>query len=483
MPKSAYPFDDDFLLDSRAARRLYHEHAATQPIIDYHNHLPPADIAGDRVFPNLQRIWLEGDHYKWRAMRSDGVPERLITGDGDDRAKFQAWAETVPRTLGNPLWHWTHLELRRPFAIQRMLDGASAQRIWERGEELLAKKPFSVRGILKQMDVRVVCTTDDPADDLIHHRALAADPAATVRMLPTWRPDRVMAIDDPAAFNAWVDRLGAAADVGIAGFTDLKTALEYRHQAFHDLGCRLSDHGLDTVWAEDFTEDDLARSFSRLRSGQQIDADAAARWRSGWLHLGAVMDHARGWAQQFHIGTQRNNNTRMRLALGADSGFDSIGEADYAKPLARFLDRLDRDDRLARTILYNSNPRDNAMLASMCGNFQDGSTPAKIQFGAAWWFLDQKDGIERHLDALESLCLMSRWVGMLTDSRSFLSFTRHEYFRRILCARLGRRIEAGELPRDIALVGRLVEDVSYGNAERWFGFQATTPKAKKRRAS
>jgi glucuronate isomerase len=460
---------DDFLLSTPQARALYHGHAEHQPIVDYHCHLPPDRIASDQPFANLTDIWLGGDHYKWRAMRANGIDERCITGDAGDREKFAAWAETVPRCLRNPLYHWTHLELRRPFGISdRLLGPDTAQDIWDRCNAKLARADFSPRGIMTRMNVTVVCTTDDPVDDLIHHQAIAAS-GFGVQVRPTWRPDKGLLVDRPDLFNPWLDRLGAAAGVAIHTWEDFQHALAVRHRFFHATGCRLSDHGLDTVYAEDYTLAEIATIFAAARKGQAADPQATARFRSAMLYEGACMDHAAGWVQQFHIGAIRNTNSRA-AARGPDLGYDSIGEADYAAPLARLLDRLDRGDRLARTILYNLNPRTNDVIATMIGNFQDGRTPGKMQFGSGWWFLDQKDGMERQLDSLSNMGLLSRFVGMLTDSRSFLSYTRHEYFRRILCNKLGREMADGLLPNDLDLVGDLVADVCYRNAAAYFDF-------------
>jgi glucuronate isomerase len=462
----------DFLLDTPAARELYHGHAAQLPIIDYHCHLPPRDVAEDRRFANLYRIWLEGDHYKWRAMRSAGVPEGLITGaESTDEEKYLAWAATVPKCLRNPLYHWTHLELNRPFGINdRLLGPDTAEGVWEHCNELLAQPGFSARGIMRRMNVAVVCTTDDPVDDLAHHAAIAADRSFATQVRPTWRPDKGMAIEEPAAFNAWLAKLETASGVTIHTMDDYRAALAKRHDHFHQRGCRLSDHGLETVWADDWSEQGIAAIFKKVRAGGVPTPEESAQFRSCMLHEWAVMDHAKGWVQQFHLGPIRNNSTRMFKALGPDTGFDSIGDASYAKPLSRMLDRLDRGDQLARTILYNINPKENEVLGTMIGNFQGGGIAGKMQFGSGWWFLDQMDGMEKQLDALSNLGLLSTFVGMLTDSRSFLSYTRHEYFRRILCRRLGREIAGGLLPNDLALVGGLVRDVCYRNAARYFGF-------------
>ena len=475
MPAKAPLIHPDFLLGTKTARRLYHEHAADLPIIDYHCHLPPEDVAQDRRFRNLTDIWLGGDHYKWRAMRTNGIAERLVTGDAPDREKFQAWAETVPKTLRNPLYHWTHLELNRPFGISdRVLNGETAEHVWKHANKQLAKEAFSARGIMTRMKVVVVCTTDDPVDSLEHHLSLRAEQekgsAFTCQMRPTWRPDKGMAVDDPAGFNAWVDRLGAVTNRDIRSMDDYRQSLQQRHDFFHAAGCRLSDHGLDTVYADAYTEHEIAHIFGKIRGGTKLTLEESRKFKSCMLHEGAVADHAAGWVQQFHIGALRNNNARLFRTLGADKGYDSIGDWSYAEPLSRFLDRLDGDDRLAKTILYNLNPKENEVLATMIGNFQDGTVPGKMQFGSGWWFLDQLDGMNKQLDALSNLSLLSRFIGMLTDSRSFLSYTRHEYFRRLLCAKLGDEVERGLLPRDLGLIGGMVEDICYRNAAGYFDF-------------
>lgn len=462
--------DDDFLLENRVARDLYRAHAARMPILDFHCHLPPEDIANDTIFGNLTRVWLAGDHYKWRALRSNGVPERLITGDGTDEEKFLAWAQTAPKTLRNPLYHWTHLELRRYFGVKKLLDAESAPAIWRRCNEMLLSPEFSARNLLRKMNVRLVCTTDDPADDLRHHRRIREE-KVDIQVLPTFRPDAAMAVDDPAAWNAYIGRLAAAAGTDIGNYDALVRALDARHAFFHEMGGRLSDHGIETVPAEDFTAAEVDDAFSTLRSGRAISPERAAQFRSALLLEIGRMNHARVWAMQLHIGPIRNNNTRFFKRLGRDAGFDSIGDAPVARPLSKFLDSLDRDDRLPKTILYNINPRDNYLMGTMVGNFQDGSTPGKIQWGASWWFLDQKEGITWHFNALSALGLLSRFVGMVTDSRSFLSGPRHEYFRRILCNLVGSEAKRGELPYDMALLGGLVEDISYNNAKAYFGFK------------
>jgi glucuronate isomerase len=461
----------DFLLENDQAVRLYHEYARQMPIIDYHCHLPPGEIAEDKRWENLTQVWLYGDHYKWRAMRTNGVAERYCTGDASDWEKFQKWAETVPKALRNPLYHWTHLELKRPFGISdRLLGPETARGIWDLGNARLAEAEFSCRGIMRQMNVVLVCTTDDPVDDLAHHAAIAADKSFPIRVLPAWRPDKGMAVESPTAFNAWLDRLAAAADVDVKNFDSYLGALGKRHDFFHASGCRLSDHGLETMVAEDYTAGEIHAIFDILRGGRELDVPQTAKFKSAMLYEFARMDHEKGWTQQFHLGALRSNNTRQVQRLGPDTGFDSIADGHNARPLARFLDRLDREERLAKTILYNLNPADNEVMATMIGNFQDGSSAGKLQLGSGWWFLDQRDGMLRQLEALSNLSLLSRFVGMLTDSRSFLSYTRHEYFRRILCNLLGSEMARGLLPNDLDLIGRMVRDICYHNAAGYFGF-------------
>jgi glucuronate isomerase len=464
--------DEDFLLETRTAAALYHDVARDLPILDYHCHLSPAQVASNHRFRSLTEIWLEGDHYKWRAMRSNGVPERLITGDAPDWEKFQAWAETVPFTLRNPLYHWTHLELRRPFGITgTLLDGRSARAVYDRCQELLQTDEFTTQGLLRQFRVVAVCTTDDPVDSLEPHRthARAGNPGA--RLFPTWRPDKALGVEDAATWNAWVDQLAAAANADIKSYDDLLGALRKRHDFFHETGCRASDHGLERLYADDYTEADVRGAFDAARARRAVPADQAARYKSALLHEMARWDHARGWVQQFHVGALRNNNTRLLKTLGPDTGFDSMGDFEQARPLSRFLDRLDQTDQLAKTILYNNNPRDNELLATMIGNFQDGSVPGKMQFGSAWWFMDQKEGMERQIEALSNMGLLSRFVGMVTDSRSFLSYPRHEYFRRLLCNLLGKDAENGLIPMDRDLLARLVRDVCFFNARNYMGLE------------
>lgn len=462
---------DDFLLDTEQARVLFHNYAKDMPIIDYHCHLHPEQVGTNKQFKNLYEVWLAGDHYKWRAMRSNGVDERYCTGDASDWEKFQKWCETVPYTLRNPLYHWTHLELRKPFGItDRLLDGSNAKRTWDECNEMLATPEFSARGLMAQANVKMVCTTDDPIHDLAHHKAVAADASFKSAMLPTWRPDRAMAVDSAKDYNSYIDRLAEVSDTQISTFDDLMTALNKRHDYFHSVGCRLSDHGLETVYAADYSEAEVKTIFAKIRGGSELNAVEIEKFQSAMMIEFALQDHAKGWVQQFHIGAIRNNNPRLFRAVGPDTGFDSIGDANYAKPLAKFLGRLDSENRLAKTIIYNLNPRDNEMIGTMIGNFQDGSSAGKIQFGSGWWFLDQMDGMTRQIEALSQLGLLSRFVGMLTDSRSFLSYSRHEYFRRILCGMLGRDMAKGLVPNDTKMVGKLISDVSFNNAKEYFPF-------------
>jgi glucuronate isomerase len=458
---------DGFLLGNRTARRLYETYAAHQPILDYHCHLSPRDIADDRRFANLFEIWLEGDHYKWRAMRANGVAERFCTGDADPYEKFLAWAATVPHCLRNPLYHWTHLELGRYFGIDDLLNETTAEGIWKRANDRLQSSEFSARGILKKFGVKALCTTDDPADDLSSHIALR-DAGLPTRVYPTFRPDRVMDAHQPEVFNPWVDRLSKTADVHIGRLADLLEALRRRHQAFHDLGGRFSDHGLDQCFATPCSHDIAAAVFDKARAGRAASPDERRAFASYMMVFFGHLDAEKGWTKQLHLGARRNASTRGLQALGRDVGYDSMGDWPQVDALGAYLDRLDREHALPKTIIYNNNPADNYAMATMAGNFQDGVVPGKIQFGTSWWFLDQKEGIEWQLNALSNTGLLSRFVGMVTDSRSFMSYPRHEYFRRVLCNLLGRDVENGELPDEDTLVGSLIEDVCYNNAARYF---------------
>ena len=457
---------DDFLLSTRAARALYHEFAAPEPILDYHCHLSPRDLAENRQFKNLFEIWLEGDHYKWRAMRSNGVPERLCTGDATPLEKFKAWAATVPHTLRNPLYHWTHLELARCFGITELLDESSAERIWEQANEQLATPEFSAQGILKKFRVTTLCTTDDPADDLRHHEAMAAGGLAS-RVLPTFRPDAALAVNRPEFFQTWLVRLEQASGRDIGSLPALLEALRQRRDFFHDRGCRLSDHGLERCHAEPCTDAEAAAIFDAARTGRAATPAEHAKFASFVMFFLGQLYAERGWTMQLHLGALRNNSTRLLRQFGPDTGFDSIGDFPQAAALAAFLDRLDAENALPKTILYNLNPADNYAFATMAGNFQDGSIPGKVQLGSGWWFLDQKQAMEWQLNALSNLGLLSRFVGMVTDSRSFMSYPRHEYFRRVLCNLIGRDIEAGEIPADPALSGPLVRNICHANAQQY----------------
>jgi len=467
------PFlDEHFLLETKTAIDLYEGFAKGQPIVDYHCHLPPDQIADNHRFKSLTEIWLNGDHYKWRAMRADGVPERNITGEAPDWEKFEAWAKTVPHTLRNPLYHWTHLELRFPFGLRgKILGPDSAREIYDHCNELLARDDFTTQGLLEKYDVRVVCSTDDPADDLEPHRRHARNAKAFTKLLPTWRPDKALAVHDLALWNDWVDRLGTVANVSIGNLASFMDAIKKRHDFFHESGCRSSDHGMDRMWAAEYTPATIESLFTKARSKTPLTDEEIDKFRSALVYDFAIMDHARGWVQQYHLGAMRNNNARFMRTLGPDTGFDSVGDFPQGATLARFLDRLDSTNQLAKTILYNLNPADNEVFATVIGNFQDCSVAGKMQFGSAWWFLDQLDGMERQINALSNMGLLSRFVGMLTDSRSFLSYSRHEYFRRLLCNLLGNDVEKGLLPNDKKLLGELVQDVCFRNARRYFQFQ------------
>ena len=462
--------NEEFLLQTESARRLYHEHAEAMPIFDYHCHLPPQQIADDINFDNISQAWLAGDHYKWRGMRSNGVAEKYCTGNASDKEKFTKWAETVPQTLRNPLYHWTHLELRRYFGVEDLLNPETADGIYDKCSEMLRSPEYSVKSLLTKSNVRAVCTTDDPADSLEHHRKVAED-GFEVKVWPTFRPDASMNAENVVEWNSYIDRLAGTADMDISSYGSLVDALKKRHDYFHELGSRVSDHGIDTAYADDYTADEVEKIFAKLRSGVEADGDELGKLKSAVMLECGRMDAEKGWVQQIHLGALRNNNTRLFKSLGRDIGCDSIHDLGVGAALSRFLDKLDQDEKLPKTILYNLNPRDNELLATMIGNFQDGSVAGKMQFGSGWWFLDQKDGMERQINALSLLGLLSRFVGMLTDSRSFLSFPRHEYFRRILCNLLGNDIENGEIPADFDLVGKMVEDICFNNVRDYFGVQ------------
>ncbi len=462
---------DDFLLENETARFLYHEHAANMPILDYHCHVPPAQIAENTRFENLTRIWLGGDHYKWRAMRTNGIAEDRITGNADDYEKFLAWAETVPRTIGNPLYHWTHLELSRCFGIgDLVLSPKTAPEIWDRANALLSREEYRVRGLISSMRVKALCTTDDPADDLSYHARIAQDSSFRTRVLPAFRPDKAMAVEGGEEYRKYIEKLSASSGVSIDSYRNLLVALDKRHAFFHEQGSRLSDHGIYLPVYEEASEQELESIFRKAVNGTPVSPKEDAQFKTAMLLFFGRLNAMRGWTFQLHMGAIRNNNSRMYKMLGPDTGFDAITDGSIALPLSRILDSLDSSGELPRTILYVLNPRDNELIASMIGCFQDGRIPGKLQFGSGWWFNDQKDGMERQLTALSSLGLLSRFVGMLTDSRSFLSYPRHEYFRRILCNLIGGWVERGEAPDDTELLGGMVRDISYNNAVRYFEF-------------
>ena len=460
--------DKDFLLENDTAKALYHEVASEMPIIDYHCHLIPEQIASDKKFENLTQIWLAGDHYKWRAMRANGVPERYCTGDATDEEKFMKWAETVPDTIRNPLYHWTHLELQRYFGINELLNPESAKRIYQQANEMLATDDFSVKSLIRKMNVEIICTTDDPVDSLEHHQKLKDD-GFEIKVLPAWRPDKTLAVEDPKTYNAYLEQLELASDRYITTYMDLLTAIQDRHEFFHQMGCRISDHGMEGFIAEEFDHLEVEKIFLKVRKGRKLNENEVKQFKSAMLFELAVMDHDKGWTQQFHVGAIRNNNTRRFHELGPDTGFDSIGDFSMAHSMSRFLDKLDSLDQLPKTIVYNLNPVDNALIATMVNNYNDGVTPGKMQFGSGWWFMDQKYGMIDQINTLSSLGLLSRFVGMLTDSRSFLSYPRHEYFRRLLCNLVGTDVEMGEIPNDRALLDALISNVCYHNAKNYFG--------------
>ncbi|MBD1394797.1 glucuronate isomerase [Mucilaginibacter glaciei] len=461
--------DQDFLLQTETAKRLYHEFAADMPIIDYHCHLPPDQIANDINFENITSVWLNGDHYKWRAMRANGVDESYITGNKSDKEKFEQWAATVPYTLRNPLYHWTHLELRRYFGIDSRLMPGTADYIYNDCTAKLQSRDYSVRKLITGRNVEVICTTDDPLDSLEHHQKIKED-GFDLKVLPAFRPDKAMYCDDTKAMNTYIAQLEVVADTVVNSFESYLHALKKRHHYFAANGCCVSDHGLERMYADDYTDNEIVAIFAKIRTDQVLSPVERGKFKSAMLYNFAVWDHEKGWVQQFHIGAIRNNSSRGLRLLGPDTGRDSIGDFLQSRNLARFLDKLDSEDRLTKTIIYNINPADNEMIATMAGNFNDGSIAGKIQFGSAWWFLDQKDGMIKQLNALSNMGLLSRLVGMLTDSRSFLSFPRHEYFRRILCNLLGDDIENGELPNDLQWTGKIVQDICYYNAKNYFDF-------------
>jgi glucuronate isomerase len=465
------PFlDKNFLLQSETAERLYHQYAAHLPIIDYHCHLDPALIAGDVNFANLTEIWLKGDHYKWRAMRANGVNEQFITGGKTDEEKFEKWAETVPYTLRNPLYHWTHLELQRYFDVYVLLSPKTAKAIYEECSAKLQTAEYSVQNIITKMNVEAICTTDDPIDSLEYHQKIKQS-GWKVKVYPAFRPDKAMNADDSKLLNEYIDKLEEINGETIQSYSDYLDALKKRHDYFAENGCTVSDHGLEMLYAEDYTGEEVAAIFSKIRNSEPLSAIEVLKFKSAMLYEFATWDHEKNWVQQYHLGALRNNNTRAYKETGPDTGYDSIGDFTQGQALSKFLNRLDTTNQLAKTILYNLNPGDNELFATMAGNFNDGSVAGKVQYGAAWWFLDQKDGMTKQINTLSSMGLLSKLVGMLTDSRSFLSYPRHEYFRRLLCNLLAEDMENGELPDDIEWVGKIVQDICYYNAKNYFAFR------------
>ena len=459
---------EDFLLQTETARVLYHEHAEKMPIYDYHCHLRADQIAADKKFDTITRAWLYDDHYKWRVMRANGVAEKYITGSAGDYEKFEKWAETVPYTIRNPLYHWTHLELKSPFGIKgKLLNPNTAKQIYKTCNEMLRTPEFSVRNIMRKMNVKLVCTTEGPLDSLEHHKEIRED-GFEIKVLAAFRPDKGLAVEDLPALNAWIDKLEGVCDTEITDFASYINAIRKRHEYFHENGCRLSDYGLETTYAEDYTETEIKKIFIKIRTGKDLYVSERLKFKSAMMVEFALMDHETGWVMQLHLGALRNNNTRMFKTLGPDRGFDSIGDFKIAVPLAKFLDCLDMNNKLPKTILYNLNPRDNELIAAMIGNFQDGSAVGKMQYGPAWWFLDHKNGMENQINALSNMGLLSPFIGMTTDSRSILSFPRHEYFRRILCQLLGNDVEAGLIPADMELLGKIVENICFNNAKNYF---------------
>lgn len=459
--------DENFLLQTETSQQLYHIYAKEMPIIDYHCHLSPALIASDHHFENITQAWLNGDHYKWRAMRTNGVDESYITGDKPDNEKFEKWAATVPYTLRNPLYHWTHLELQRYFDRDINLNPDTAQKMYEECSSRLQTPEYSVRNLLRKMNVKLVCTTDDPLDSLEYHQRLKED-GFEIPILPAFRPDHAMNVDKASTFNSYLNKLEQVSDTSIATFGEFLDALKKRHDFFESMGCNVSDHGLEQLYAEEYTASEISSIFAKIRSGTDCSYTERITFKSAMLVQFAEWDWEKGWVQQFHLGALRNNNSRMLRSLGPDTGWDSMGDFSQAGALSKFLDRLDNQDKLTNTILYNLNPADNELMATMTGNFNDGSIAGKVQWGSAWWFLDQKDGMIKQLNALSNMGLLSRFVGMLTDSRSFLSFPRHEYFRRILCDLFGQEIENGELPNDINWIGKVIRDICFNNAKNYF---------------
>lgn len=462
--------DKDFMLESKTAQDLYHNHAAGLPIIDYHCHLNPKEVAEDHKFSSITELWLGGDHYKWRALRANGIPEEYITGNASDWDKFQKWAQSVPYMMRNPIYHWTHLELKTAFGIDKILNPDTAKEIYDECNEKLQQKEFSARGLMRKYNVEVVCTTDDPIDSLEYHKAVK-ESGFECKVLPTWRPDKAQAVENPSAYKKYIEQLSIASGIEIKTYTDLIDALRKRHNFFEENGCRLSDHGMDQFFANDYKQSEIDTIFKKVMSGKDLAEEEQLKFKSAMFTDFAVMDAESGWTQQFHFGPQRNNNSKMFAKIGPDTGFDSMGECLTAKSMAKFLDRLNSMDKLAKTIVYNLNPNSSTMVATMLANFQDGSVPGKMQYGAGWWFLDQKYGMIDQMNVLSMQGLLSRFVGMLTDSRSFVSYARHEYFRRIMCNLIATDVENGELPvQEMPRIEEMVRDISYFNAKRFFNF-------------
>lgn len=463
---------NDFVLQSESAKKLYHNHAESLPIIDYHCHLDPKQIAENHQFRSITELWLGGDHYKWRLLRANGVDEKYITGDATDWEKFYKWAETIPYTMRNPMYHWTHLELKRVFNIDTLLKPETAREVYDKTNEMLQKPEFFARGLMKKFNVEVVCTTDDPLDSLEYHKQIK-DSGFEIKVLPTWRPDKSMAVENGAAFRSYVNKLSEVYGLDIVNFDDYYAAISKRHDYFQSVGCTLADHGIDNFFSESYSDDEISEIFNKVYiKKEDLTDNEILKFKSKMLHENALLNHSKGWVQQFHYGAIRNNNSRMFNAIGADAGYDSINDVcNVARSMSRFFDSLESKNKLAKSIIYNLNPRDNYLIASMIANFQDGSVPGKIQFGSGWWFLDQKDGMEDQMNILSSQGLLSRFVGMLTDSRSFVSYPRHEYFRRILCNLIGNDLENGLLPStEVDFLGQMVENICYYNAKEYFNF-------------
>ncbi len=463
--------DENFLLKTKTAQTLYHEYAQQMPLIDYHCHLSPQQIAENINFRNITDAWLSGDHYKWRAMRTNGVDESYCTGNKSDEEKFIKWSETVPYTMRNPLYHWTHLELQRYFGVKEILNPTSAKGIYDATSAMLQDPNYSTQGLIQKMNVRVICTTDDPIDSLEYHQQIKERNFGT-KVLPAFRPDKAMEVSNATNFVSYVQKIEKASGISVSTFDDFLYALQNRHDYFASMGCNVSDHGLEEIYAEDFTGTEIEAIFVKVHSGKELNLTEQHKFKSCMLLHFAEWDWEKGWIQQYHLGALRNNNTRMLQKLGPDTGWDSIGDFSQAAALSKFLNKLDSEDKLAKTIVYNLNPADNELMATMIGNFNDGSVAGKVQYGSGWWFLDQKDGMERQINALSNMGLLSRFVGMLTDSRSFLSYPRHEYFRRIVCNLFGNEIEEGELPNDIAWTGKIIQDICFNNANQYFGWEA-----------